>query len=93
MKSENLIQIVTAIAVVRVQVNEAGFDSPWRIIARTRAQEILSFPQGRRWLMNADHWYLSQLEFAEAINSALESEVESCDAKIGILLSVDPLRK
>ena len=78
---------------VRVQVNEAGFDSPWRTIARTRTQEILSFPQGRQWLMNSDHWYLGQPEFAETISSALESEVESCDAKIGTLLSVDPERK
>ena len=73
-----------------VQVNAAGFNSPWQVIAQGRAQEILSFPQGRRWLMINDHWYLRQPEFADAINSALDSEVAPCDEKIGTVLRVDP---
>ena len=57
---------------IRVQVNVAGFDSPWQTITHRRAKEIISFPQGRRWLSTNDHWYLSDPEFAQAIASALE---------------------
>ena len=73
---------------IRVQVNIAGFDSPWQIHAQRGIKEIISFPQGSRWLSDED-WYRKDPEFAEEIALALKSDTEPCNVKIGKILAAD----
>ena len=75
---------------LKVQVEQADFDTDWRLVSRQHVQAILSFPQGRRWLNNSNSWLLRRNpELAEFVTSTLAMEVRPCHVSVGTILSLD----